>query len=225
MKIVKTLLSVAYQGLKRVQVSVMMRIIGHIFFVLLISLSFWSCSSDVLTFNEDASEGASQDESVESETEQGESQDDDSERDSGADSGETTDDDTINEDVGPEVESVTVAFIGDQGLDEDSEAVLELILSEGTDMVLHQGDFDYEDNPDGWDAQINNILGENYPYFASVGNHDYDDDEEENMWDEYQEKLQERLDRIEGAICEGDLGAMSSCTYKGLFSFSLVWEP
>jgi len=29
--------------------------------------------------------------------------------------------------------------------------VLGLIGSEGADMVLHQGDFDYQDDPDAWD--------------------------------------------------------------------------
>ena len=37
-----------------------------------------------------------------------------------------------------------VAFIADQGLRPHSIAVLQLIEDEGTDMVLHQGDFDYE---------------------------------------------------------------------------------
>ena len=41
-----------------------------------------------------------------------------------------------------------VAFIGDQGLDSNAIAVLNLIKDEGAQMVLHQGDLDYEDNPD-----------------------------------------------------------------------------
>ena len=104
-----------------------------------------------------------------------------------------------------------VAFIGDQGLGDDAEAVLELIRSEGTDMVLHQGDFDYRRDPYAWDHQIDAVLGPTFPYFASVGNHDLD------AWPEYQHRLQERVDRIDGASCEGDLGVNSSCRYRGLF--------
>ena len=104
-----------------------------------------------------------------------------------------------------------VAFIGDQGLGRDSRQVLEMIRAEGADMVLHSGDFDYRDDPDRWDQQINETLGEDYPYFASIGNHDV------VAWEGYQRKLQERLPRISGAHCTGDLGVNSFCTYKGLF--------
>ena len=41
-----------------------------------------------------------------------------------------------------------VAFIGDQGLGPNSIAVLNLIKDENAQMILHQGDFDYEYNPD-----------------------------------------------------------------------------
>jgi len=104
-----------------------------------------------------------------------------------------------------------VAFIGDQALGVDSVAVLQLIKDEGSDMVIHSGDFDYEDDPDAWDQQINGVLGPNFPYFASIGNHDV------GKWSEYQKKLEERLNRINGASCEGDLGVNSACSYKGLF--------
>ena len=104
-----------------------------------------------------------------------------------------------------------VAFIGDQGLGSDSRAVLDMIRREGADMVLHSGDFDYYDDPDGWDEQINQTLGDDFPYFASIGNHDL------LAWDGYQKKLEERLARISGARCTGDLGVNSFCTYRGLF--------
>jgi hypothetical protein len=106
---------------------------------------------------------------------------------------------------------VKVAFIADQGFGEDSKTVLELIKTEQADMVLHQGDLDYQDNPDAWDVQINSVLGEDFPYFASVGNHELDE------WPEYQKKLQDRLNKVEGANCKGDLGVNSYCTYKGIF--------
>jgi len=105
----------------------------------------------------------------------------------------------------------TVAFIGDQGSSSDALAVLSLIKSEGADMVLHQGDFDYLNNPNAWDQRINDVLGPDFPYFASIGNHDVP------AWNGYQVKLAERLTRIQGANCTGDLGVKSSCRYQGLF--------
>ena len=105
----------------------------------------------------------------------------------------------------------TVAFIGDQGSSSDALAVLSLIRSEGADMVLHQGDFDYHDDPAAWDQRISDVLGPNFPYFASIGNHDT------LVWIGYQAKLADRLARIPEAHCTGDLGVKSSCRYQGLF--------
>lgn len=112
------------------------------------------------------------------------------------------------------VPNLKVAFIGDQGRNSDSEAVLRLIRAEGADMVLHAGDFDYEHDPAGWDADITSVFGEDFPYFAVIGNHD--DDE----WDGdggYQARLLQRVQRVSGAACTGDLGVRSSCHYRGLF--------
>lgn len=108
----------------------------------------------------------------------------------------------------------TIAFIGDQGLGSDAEAVLNLIKSEGADMVLHMGDLAYSSNVDGWDQMITKALGPAFPYFASVGNHDDGD------WDRYQQVLTTRLNLIPDATCSGDYGINSACTYKG-FSFIL----
>ena len=122
-----------------------------------------------------------------------------------------------------------IAFIGDQGINDSAKAVLELIRDEKTNMVLHQGDFDYESDPDAWIDQIDTILGPDFPYFASVGNVDVPAWKGWggwngwrgwggwNGWGGYQSKLESRLNRIEGASCTGDLGVNSVCTYKGIF--------
>jgi uncharacterized protein YjbI with pentapeptide repeats len=110
-----------------------------------------------------------------------------------------------------------VAFIGDQGHNPQAIAVLNLIKDEGAQMVLHQGDFDYDDvtiyggDPDAWDKMISDVLGDDFPYFASVGGHD------RLQWNGYQQKLYDRLKKNPDAECIGDLGVKSSCTYKGLF--------
>jgi hypothetical protein len=109
---------------------------------------------------------------------------------------------------------LTVAFIADQGLGAGARAVLRLILEEGADLVLHQGDLDYRDDPSAWDAFIADVLGADFPYFVSIGNNDV------RRWygpDGYQAKLQARLDRVPEATCTGDLGVRSACTFRGLF--------
>lgn len=107
--------------------------------------------------------------------------------------------------------NLKVAFIGDQNLGSDSIAVLELIKKEKTDLVIHSGDFDYHDDPELWDKQINDVLGDDFPYFASIGNHDVKE------WNGYQNKLKNRLDKLEGETCKGDIGVKSTCIYQGLF--------
>lgn len=107
--------------------------------------------------------------------------------------------------------NLKVAFIGDQGLGNDSVAVLELIRDEGAEIVLLQGDFDYKDIPVVWDIVITAIRGSDFPLFASIGNHDV------NEWPGYEAALLDRLARIKDASCVGELGVNSACWYKGLF--------
>lgn len=110
--------------------------------------------------------------------------------------------------------SLKVAFIGDQGDGAEALAVLRLIRDEQADVVLHQGDFDYGDDPAQWDANITSVLGAEFPYFGSVGNHDDGDFYGPGG---YQEKLARRVARVPGATCTGDLGVNSTCRYRGLF--------
>ena len=110
-----------------------------------------------------------------------------------------------------------VAFIADQGISPSSIAVLNLIKDEGAHMVLHQGDLyyevDYRDviDPDAWDRMISNVLGDDFPYFITIGGHDL------NAWNEFQQMAYDRLKKNPDAKCTGDLGVKSFCTYKGLF--------
>ena len=106
----------------------------------------------------------------------------------------------------------TVAFIGDQSLEPDARAVAELIVAEGADVVVHSGDFDYEDNPAAWEDSLNLWFGVDFPYFASIGNHD------KLMFrgpGGYQEFLEARLTRL-GISWDGDLGVKSSLVYQGM---------
>ncbi|NQZ99305.1 MAG: metallophosphoesterase, partial [Myxococcales bacterium] len=105
-----------------------------------------------------------------------------------------------------------IAFIGDQGNGPAAVKVLELIKNEGTDAVVHAGDFDYDHDPEGWDELITEKLGVNFPYFASAGNHD-----EEVFYgsDGYQSYMEDRLERL-GIPWTGDLGVMSTFEYAGM---------
>lgn len=88
-------------------------------------------------------------------------------------------------------------------------------------MVLHQGDLGYTSDVASWEQQIDDILGPNFPYFASVGNHDCQQGlpgcNGPGVWPDYQANLIARLGRIDGAVCTGEYGVNAACTFKGIF--------
>jgi len=112
-------------------------------------------------------------------------------------------------------ESVVIAFIGDQGWEpagqaDGPRAVLQLVKDEGADAVMHQGDFDYLDDPAAWEQQIDDILGPDFPYFVSVGNHDTGE------WEGvggYKEHMQQRAQRLSIAW-DGELGEMAALHFQ-----------
>jgi hypothetical protein len=111
-----------------------------------------------------------------------------------------------------------IAFIGDSGIGSNADAVLNLILSEGADIVVHAGDLDYGDDPLAFDANVSSILGSTFPYFYCAGNHDA------NNWfgtNGYQDLLEDRLNLI-GVSWTGDLGAKSHFTYNGMFFLAMA---
>lgn len=106
-----------------------------------------------------------------------------------------------------------VAFIADTTIDADADAVLNLIKNEGAQAVIHPGDLDYADNPQAFEDNINAVLGENFPYFVSAGNHDND------IWNGaggYSSFFEARMNRL-GIPWSGDYGVLSSFTYQGIF--------
>lgn len=111
------------------------------------------------------------------------------------------------------VPNLLIAFIGDQGANGNSDAVLQLIKREGAAAVVHNGDFDYEDNPTVWDSRISGILGPNYPYFAIVGNHDAKAWNGPNGYASY---IAARHARVPEMQCTGELGVKANCYFRDL---------
>lgn len=111
----------------------------------------------------------------------------------------------------------TVAFTSDMMPTEQNYSlkVLELIKSERADMVLHTGDMYVGGGAEKWDNLVNSVLGEDFPYFITSGNHEMD--KSSGGWDGYFKKFNKRLSRVKGAKCVGETGVDAACTYKGLF--------
>ena len=114
---------------------------------------------------------------------------------------------------------VRIAFIADQGWEPSRQydgprAVLRLIREEGADAVFHQGDFDYGQNPEAWINMIDEELGQDFPYFASVGNHELDG----TAWGQeggYRDRLEDRASRL-GYTWTGIYGEQASLSFEGI---------
>lgn len=107
-----------------------------------------------------------------------------------------------------------IAFLGDQGVDEKARHVLQLVADEQADALIVLGDLSYGNAPPAeWAAQFREVLGDDFPYFGVIGNHDV------REWFDpggFSEILQERLSSIADAKCEGEYGIDSSCSFRGL---------
>ena len=106
-----------------------------------------------------------------------------------------------------------VAFLGDQGLLPASESVLRMVKSEGAQLLVHLGDFDYAYNPKAWEDQTDRILGRDFPQIAVVGNHDLANWRGVGGYASY---IADRLERM-GVAVNGEAGVKCSFRYKGIF--------
>ncbi|MFK7997608.1 MAG: metallophosphoesterase [Granulosicoccus sp.] len=108
-------------------------------------------------------------------------------------------------------EDIKVAFIGDQGVSEQAQLVLELIRDEGTDILLIQGDLGYgPDDADKWIENIDSILGRDFPVLMVVGNH------ENYEWQKYHQWQKDKLWRVDDIECQGEVSIKAYCTYKNI---------
>lgn len=110
-----------------------------------------------------------------------------------------------------DAEPTVVAFVGDQGVNSSSQAVLQLIKDEGTDLLLIQGDLGYGDeNAIAWESNLRNILGRNFPVLTVVGNHD------DAEWPLYESFIKQRINRAEGLSCDGEAAIRARCTFRNI---------
>jgi len=108
-----------------------------------------------------------------------------------------------------------VAFLGDVGSDYQQRDVLTYLKNWGAQVVVHSGDFEYLDNAALFESQLNEVLGPDFPYFTSIGNHD------EYAWEGpggHKERLTARMQRFGGDLnCTGDIGVNMACLWNGLY--------
>lgn len=110
--------------------------------------------------------------------------------------------------------NLRVAFIGDQSIGSGAQEVLALIQREGAALVVHAGDLSYGlTTPTGWEAQLDAMLGADFPYLVAAGNHDMDDWEGPRGFSEI---LRERLQRTPALKCWGSVGLDQQCRFRGI---------
>jgi len=118
---------------------------------------------------------------------------------------------TYDDNVPP---NMKMAFFADQGLGPNATKVLKMIKKWGAKAVIHMGDFDYVDNPRAWSIQIDKVFGHEYPYFASIGNHDV------VRWTGthgYQHLIEDRLYWAKRhKHCWGEYGINLHCNFHGM---------
>lgn len=106
-------------------------------------------------------------------------------------------------------EQAKVAFIGDQGIDDNAMAVLSLIASEEVDLLVIQGDLGYDDSAaTQWRDNLVTALGEGFPVLAVVGNH------ETAEWPVYQSMLTDMLATADELSCRGEVGVKAVCQFR-----------
>ena len=108
---------------------------------------------------------------------------------------------------------VKIAIIGDQSVNDNAHKLLKMIKQEGVELLMINGDFDYQNNPAAWKQMHDEILGESFPIIAVAGNHDADDSW--TLWQEYQ-RITADWDANPNLSCTGTPGEESTCVYKGI---------
>jgi len=104
------------------------------------------------------------------------------------------------------LEEVRIAFFGDQGINDNSKEVLELVKEKDVDLIVLLGDFDYVDSPEKFKEMYEEVYGEdNYPLLSVVGNHDV------FKWSEYK-RWMSGID-VDNLNCEGEYGEAMVCNY------------
>jgi hypothetical protein len=109
----------------------------------------------------------------------------------------------------PTEANLRVAFIGDSADGSNFASVINLIKQEGTDIIMHQGDFAYasEDMTSAWSSTAYNA---GIPYLGSDGNHD--------NWSTYvsffaKQIQQYNLNLVTGSVSSGNYAV----EHKGLY--------
>ena len=100
--------------------------------------------------------------------------------------------------------------------------MLRLIKNEGADLLLIAGDLGYDKGYMQWRDQLRDILPENFPVVAALGNHDAGEKDSGTSWSlmNGQIAISDRLSLVES--CEGMVGSHTVCSFFGITVVTLA---
>jgi len=70
---------------------------------------------------------------------------------------------------GPLVPNLKVAFLGDTGNGEENLEVFQMVKTWGAEAVFHAGDSSYDNDPDAFWGDVDEVFGTTFPYFFVIG--------------------------------------------------------
>jgi hypothetical protein len=105
--------------------------------------------------------------------------------------------------------AVTICFMGDSGVGSNASATHDACLAGGAEAIVHTGDLDYQNSPANWESFINSKVGQNYPYFFVLGNHDTANASG------YRANAESRLNRL-GITWNGTLTSHAAFDWRGI---------
>lgn len=106
--------------------------------------------------------------------------------------------------------ATVVAFVGDHGTEADAVAVLDLIVEQGAQALVSQGDLGYDAPAADFMAMLDARLGKDFPFIPVLGNHDWSER------DAYRDLFEARLALTPEVTCDGIIGERSVCTFQDI---------
>ena len=106
---------------------------------------------------------------------------------------------------------VKIAWFGDQGANDKSLKVLQMISNWNPDGIVHLGDFDYKNDPNAFISLLNRTV-KGIPYISAIGNHDIEKFQGEGG---YQHQLVSWMNQT-NTNCTGSYGVNMMCNIKGV---------
>ncbi|MBT3721580.1 hypothetical protein HN789_06330 [archaeon] len=101
-------------------------------------------------------------------------------------------------------EEIVIAFLGNQGYNQTSEDVVQLLMDESPDLIVLNGNLGF-DSYDDWSDMMSYL---EIPFISSIGIYDVAE------WEDYKSDIESSFD--DDLVCTGETGDQMTCEFKGI---------